>query len=450
MEDGTFDPERCAALHNQILQRAIAQSPHEVPEVGRSIRRDLVRRMRERVPACATWILDTDRDAEGSDDDSEDGMDDGSDDCDRDGENDARDAKPLEQRRIYRFFSQLDSFRPDSLPLTAEFRQPDPQCMKIHGTVFGESDDREIILLYPDNLTDTYMDGGLYLDLDSFYATSWRLDISQLPPDESPSWLPLEVVLVKMLEMWDRGKFCRDSWSNAIDFVPWVVRDLEDALEAWDELLVAITERMPGLPPSTEKESMLPADLVEQYEISPFGKAFLSSASRPRCRFVAPGLTTFTTDSFSSLMDAEDDASPRRRFNASAPEGSGMFACCLLPSVTDTVSATPDDPTFDRGWGVGKFTIARRPGLYVQGHEFADGTLLITDRGIANTWSFTVRRPWGEERPLRLVEMLDAWIDCVRSGTWDVGEEGVVTSNAWFADPQTKDDRTLPWLLHFL
>ncbi|KAG9253093.1 uncharacterized protein F5Z01DRAFT_659139 [Emericellopsis atlantica] len=447
MEDGTFDPERCAALHNQILQRAIAQSPHELTGGDHGIRRDLVRRMRERAPACASWILDTDRDIDTSDDNGEeDHVDDGD---GHDGENDARDATPLEQRRIYRFFSQLDRFQPDSLPLTPEFRQPDPRSMDVNDTVFGELDDREIILLYPDNLTDTFMDGGLYVELQTFYATTWRLDISKLPPDESPSWLPLEVILVKMLEMWDRGKFCWDPWSNTVDFVPWVARDLDDALEAWDDLLVAITERMPGLSPSTEKEPMLPADLVEEYEISPFGKAFLSRASRPRFRFVAPGLTTFTPDTFLALMNAEDDASPRRKFNASAPEGSDMFASCLLPSVTNTVPATPEDPTFDRDWGVGKFTIARRPGLYVQGHEFADGTLLITDRGIADTWSFTVRRPWGDARPLRLVEMLDAWTDCVKSGTWDVGEEGVTMSNAWFADPQTKDERTLPWMMHF-
>lgn len=428
MQDGTFDPERCATLHNEILQRAMMQSTHNPGEGG--VRRDLITRMRERVPSVASWIIDTER------------------------EIDMSDVEDEQQRITYRFFSQLDSFHPDSLPLTADFRQPDPLSMSLSGSAFCDMEDRDIILLYPDDLSDAYMDGGLYFELDSFYATTWRLDISKLPPSDSASWVPLEVVLTKMLEMWDVGKFQRDAPLSTVGFVPWVAQDLQDALEAWDDLLAAIEERMPAssqfATPSTEP--MLPAHPVERYEISPLGRAFLSHAPRPRFRFVAPGLTTFTRDAFTALMNAEDDASPRRRFNASAPEGSDMFSCLLLPSASDTVPDTPEDPTFDRDWGVGKFTIGRRPGLYtdpLQGNQFADGTLLITDRGVANPWSFANRRPWGVPRPMRLAEMLEAWTDCVRTGTWNVGEDGVTNPNAWFTDRKTREQRTVLWSIQF-
>lgn len=428
MEDGTFDPERCAALHNKILQRAIAAQGTYDPG-NCNMRRDLITRMREQIPADASWVLDTDRDM--SDDD--------------DGTTEA--STPLEQHQIYRFFSQLDSFDPDSLPLTAEFRQPDPLSMSL-----GDMEDREIILLYPDNLSDAFMDAGLYVELNSFYATTWRLDVSKLPPSDSATWIPLEVILTKMLEMWDLDKLQWDANKSTVGFMPWVGRDLEDALRAWDNLLAVIVERMPGSSrPASPSEPMLAADLVKCYEVSPFSRAFLSRAPRPGFQFVAPGLTTFTPDTFTALMDLEDDTSPRRRFNAEAPEGSDIFSSLLLPSASSTVPTMPEDPIFDRDWGVGKFTIGRRPGLYtdpLQGDQFADGTLLITDRGVANPWSFENRRPWGVARAVRLAEMLEAWADCVRNGAWDVSEEGVATPNGWFTARETKEERTLSWLMH--
>jgi hypothetical protein len=67
---------------------------------------------------------------------------------------------------------------------------------------------------------------------------------------------------------------------------------------------------------------------------------------------------------------------------------------------------------------------------------------------MSNPWSFANKRPWGVASPLTLVEMLEAWADCVRSGAWDVGAGGVITHNRWFTDPKTKEDKTLPWLIH--
>lgn len=451
MEDGIFNPERCAALHNKILQRAIAQSTFNPGD--HDIRRDVIPRMREQIPTDdASWILDTDRESEESGDDSG-GDDENIDHVDHGRRTTEEASIPSERRKIYRFFSQLDSFKPDCLPLTAEFRQPDPLSMSLRGSSYGDMEGREIILLYPDNLSDALMDGGLYLELNSFYATAWQLGVSKLPPSDSTSWIPLEVVLTKMLEMWDLGKF---RWrEGTIGFVPWVAQDLEDALGAWDDLLEAISERkQPGsFQPATLSEQPLSIDLLEQYEISSFGKAFLSRAPRPHFKFVAPGLTTFTPETFAALMNAEDASSARRRYNASAPEGSDMFSCLILPSASEAVpSAMPENLTFDRDWGMGKFTICRRPGLYtdpLQGHQFADGTLLVTDPGVANPWSFTTRRPWGVARAVRLVETLEEWADCVRRGEWKVDEDGVATPNSWLTDSETKEERTLPWLMHF-
>ncbi|GKT93654.1 hypothetical protein Ct61P_11504 [Colletotrichum tofieldiae] len=405
-----FDPVRCAELHNQLLANAIAH----VPGAADHVVRDAIPRVLDVAPEWANT--------------------------------DAIDEVP-----IYQFLSLLDSYRPLEFPLTPEFWQPRPAFF--WNELYQDFEDRDLILLYPDNTDSPIMDGGLYFNLDTNLVHWGRINLHPLPPDDA--WVPLELALRKALDMWECGKFHWDpsSFTNvdALSIRSWAVRDLEAAVASWNDLLVAIQDRLP-LPAGDERPPFhepLPSDLVEQYAstLSPFAVAFLTAAKRPSFTNVAPGLTVFTPESFTALYAAEPAESPRRTQNAKASPDE--YASLILPATLAAISEDPDlEPSFDEDYGYGKFTVSRRAGLYTDpttGLRNADGALLITAEGAAHPVRFEGQRPWGAPRVVRFAEMFALWATLVRDGVWDISIEGVATSHAWFTDGATLEHRQLLW-----
>ncbi|ROT38878.1 hypothetical protein SODALDRAFT_332316 [Sodiomyces alkalinus F11] len=408
--DIAFDPVRCAELHNQLLAKAIAHIPGAAEEV---VRGDVITRLLDVAPEWADM--------------------------------DAPDEVP-----IYRFLSLLDSYRPLEVRLTPEFWQPVPAYF--WNDLYQDLDSRDLILLYPDNTNTPIMDGGLFLNLDTNLVHWGRVNVHPLPPDES--WVPLELALTKALDMWECGKFhCGPSPFSSEDTLstrPWTERDLEDAVSAWDELLTAIRDRLP-LPPDAPRppiQDPLPSSLVEQFDLSPFAKAFLTTAKRPSFAYVAPGhLTTFTRQSFADLYAAETPDAPRRAQNANAA-AADEYASLVLPATLAAVPEGAADPSFDKDHGHAKFTINRRAGLYTDptmGLRDADSAWLLTAEGSAHPVRFVGQRPWGAPRGVRFAEMFSVWADWVRDGVWEVSIEGVATTHAWFTDPATAELRELQW-----
>ncbi|KAL2754186.1 hypothetical protein ACRALDRAFT_2028657 [Sodiomyces alcalophilus JCM 7366] len=407
--DTAFDPVRCAELHNQLLAKAISHIPGIT---AAEVRRDVIARLLDVAPEWADM--------------------------------DAPDEVP-----IYRFLSLLDSYRPLEVPLTPEFRQPMPSYF--WNDLYRDMDTRDLILLYPDNTDSPVMDGGLYLNLDTNLVHWGRVNIGPLPPDDA--WVPLELALTKALDMWDSGKF---HWGpspfNSEDTLstrPWAERDLDEAVVAWEDLLAAIQDRLP-LPPDAPKppfQDPLPSSLIDQFDLSPFAKAFLTTATRPSFSYVAPGLTTFTPQSFTDLYAAEPPDAPRRAQNANAVTAD-EYASLILPATLAAVPESPADPSFDEAHGYAKFTIARRAGLYTDpttALRDADSAWLLTAEGSVNPVRFTGHRPWGAPRGVRFAEMFSVWAAMVRNGAWEVSIEGVATSHAWFTDPATAELRKLLW-----
>lgn len=408
--DTALDPVRCAELHNQLLAKAIAHTPGAADEV---VRGDVITRLLEVAPEWA-------------------------------------DMDDPDEVPIYRFLSLLDSYRPLDVRLTPEFWQPVPAYFWNEG--YGDVDSRDIILLYPDNTDFPVMDGGLYLNLDTNLVHWGRLNLGQpLPPDDA--WVPLELALTKALNMWECGKF---HWGpspfnsdDAVSTRPWTGRDLDEAIAAWEDLLHAIQDRLP-LPPDAPKppfQEPLPSNLVDQFDLSPFAKAFLSTAKRPSFSYVAPGITTFTPQSFTNLYATEPDNAPRRAQNANAVVAD-EYASLILPATLAAVPETPADPSFDQPYGRAKFTVARRAGLYTDpttALRDADTAWLLTAEGSTNAIRFAGHRPWGAPRGVRFAEMFSLWAALVRDGTWGVSVEGVAVAHSWFTDPAIAEFCELLW-----
>lgn len=426
--DVEFNPERCAELHNKLLARTY----ESISDLSQHLQRNMIARVRAEIPEAATWLLEV---------------------ADEDAESFA-----MEDLPFHRFFSRLDIYDPperylSDVPLSGEFKQPDPKWF-YHRAL--EDDERHIILLYGDNVLPEPMDGGLFLNLDTWLVTWTRPQSGGDVPEDLEAWVPLELALRKGLEMWDRGKYYWDmdpsDRSSSLLLRPWTARDLDEAVQTWEKLLEAITRRAP-LGISTTYQDPLPSDLVDEFQISPFAKAFLKAAKRPSFTYVAPGLTTFTNEAFRLLMGSEGPDAPRRREISRIGLEPDEWPSLLIP-VASSIGSIPENPPppgdgfFDKPWGYGRYTIARTAGLYTDFlRENADATLMVTAEGKTDRQPVGCGypRPWGHHRSLTFAEMFDLWTHYVTEGIWEVAIDGIATPHSWFTDPDTRDTRRVYW-----
>ncbi|KAJ4386282.1 hypothetical protein N0V93_009175 [Gnomoniopsis smithogilvyi] len=392
----TFDPQRCADMHNELLRRANQHDPTAITE------RNLMTRFLEAGPEFA-------------------------------------DIAGLEELPIYQFLSSLDTnlALPERGPglLTPHMLQPDP--LGFWGEAFAMYERPEIILLYGQNSGEP-TDGGLFFNLHTDRVV-WHWAPGPFPAEEQ--WISLEVALQQSLDKWNSGKYFWNPEQGIVDVRLWTENDVTEALCSWDRLLRNIEER---LPTDTGEFTRLQSVQLDQEtrrscHISDFAAEFLCRAPKPNFTHVAPGITTFSADSLAELYRSEEEQALRRSYPTGPgdPEG-GDWATLLLPStqaVVQDVSRHPDFEvqSFDKEWGFGKFTVNRRAGLYILAQLFDSNTVrLINPSGISNAGDFTGRCPWGEKRPSSLAEILDHWALLVESGAWGVGADGVAEAADWF------------------
>ncbi|KAL2689111.1 hypothetical protein Neosp_003163 [[Neocosmospora] mangrovei] len=406
--DVSFDPVRCAELHNQLLAKAISR----IPGAAQEVKRDVLARWRDLPPEKRPFDIP-------------------------------------EEEPLYRFLSLINSYKPNDLPLTAEFCQPEPSWFDDN---FQELDDRRIILLYADETDTPKMDGGLYFNLDTDLVCWIRLrGRGRFPPDGQ--WVPLELALRKALNMWELGKFTwggKTGWyrsEEAVSYTSWIPPDFKEALNNWEFLLDLIRSRLPEGTPRLPLLEPLPRDLIDQFEMSSFAKCFLCWARRPSFKYVAPGIAAFTPETFAAIYGAESPTSRRLQVEQ---DGGFETISLILPSAAGPILKSEDEYVFD---GEDHLPLAdtalyEHAGLYttfVQPTSEGDGTDLVTAQGAMNPIRYDGRRPWGPGGNMRLEVMLNLWINHVKDGTWEVGPEGISTPDSWFTDAQTIEARRLLW-----
>lgn len=393
-----FSPGRCADLHNTLLQKAIENSPAAVTETT------LLSRLLEISPQLSQ-------------------------------------IPGLHELPVYRFLSLLKTTptSPQRGPglLTPQMYQPDPALF--WSETFSVHARPELILLYGQNNAGSPMDGGLFLNVQTCRA-AWHWAPGPFPPDEQ--WVALEDVLRIALGRWDSGKYFWDASQSSIGVRPWTEADLSEALQAWERLLRGIEARLP-VPNDATKKRLEPLRLGQEtmssFCISRFVGEFLSRAPRPGFAFVAPGIASFSAQSLQEAYSSEDPASTRRSTPLGHEDpGDPEWASLLLPAgrqVDQHTSrrANVDIQSFDRPWGLGKFTLGRQAGLYVIPEATDSDTVhLVTPSGLPTAGGFSCRCPWAESRPPRLAEVLSHWGSLVESGAWAVAADGVAEDQDWF------------------
>lgn len=280
------------------------------------------------------------------------------------------------------------------------------------------------------------MDGGIYLDIRSYYAV-WHSGNSPRFP-HSDQWLPLEVMLQKSLDAWATGKFYWDAQEATIKAKSWTQYDIEQSVAAFHRLISSIELRMS--PEGNEAHSsrrLEPLDTQTQtsFKMSAFAARFLSTANRPGFSFVAPGICVLTPLLLDEIYGSEASDSMRRSHWLGDDEDWPTLILPGIDSVPRNVGQSTDQNinSFDQNWGFGKFTVNRQSGLYIMPDTCnSDQVRLVASSGLYSACEFRSPCRWGPPREPQLAEVLDHWTALVENGTWTVDANGVSTDHTWF------------------
>ncbi|KAI3332675.1 hypothetical protein F4824DRAFT_491424 [Ustulina deusta] len=345
----TFSPERCAALHNQLLVKATEHDPDV------QIEQTLAARFLDIAPEFG-------------------------------------DIPSLNDLPWYRFLCLLDTTLLDA--------NGGPDLSTFWFDWIGHE------------LSDSPMDGGIYVDIQSYQAL-WRSGNSpRFPPPGQ--WLPLEAT----------GKFYWDAQETTIRARSWTQHDVEQSVAAFYRLLSSIELRMPpkeNKAASYRRLKPLDSHTLAPFKVSAFAANFLTTAHRPDFSFVAPGIRVFTPSLLDKIYGAEASDSVRRTHWLGDEDN---WPTLVLPGI---------DPVPHDNWGFGKFTVNRQSGLYAMPDTGnSDLVRFVASSGLCSACEFRSPCRWGPPREPRLAEVFDHWTALVENGTWTVDANGVSTDYAWF------------------
>jgi hypothetical protein len=381
----SFSPEACAVLHNKLLEKIASHSPTA------SLEQTFVERVAQKLPHF-TLIPN------------------------------------IENTPVYRFLSLIKTFTAGSnLSLVTPFAlQPDPDFLLLGpGSTSAHVDINgypTVIRLYAGCWGVSLQ--GLLLDIQTGLA-HWDTSASLQPKDQ---WPPLQEILQAWNDEWESGKFY---WDSGAKMRSWTEYDLKRSLGEWESLLQIIESKRPGNNSGTKYAHGLSPRLLTQFSITSFAYEFLSRARIPDFKYIAPGISAFTPETFLRAYSSEELDSRRLAWISEADPDE--YPCLLFPS-DDTVPRPSRDAKFDKDWGFGKFTVSRRAGLYIDTDgTFGDGVQFVDPQGRISTFEISTN-PFGPCQSPRLEEVLRTWKQLIQDDVWDINEEGVSGGAQWYED----------------
>lgn len=292
--------------------------------------------------------------------------------------------------------------------------------------------------------------------------------------EDAHLWYPLETVLSNWIVTMRMGKITAGPDGVKLDnekYNPWMYhsyspQQVEDTVAAFNRLVVAIESRIPTArrrwPTSTPvlSHKLLDSALVPNPS---FARSCLTTIRLPSFKYIAPGLLIPTPETFvqsqlfTSIKDEDDKFAipPVLLFRAQEtlkcdPDDSNLFGPVYssvlqdkqIPAgvYTDAISRRAED-TAEEGFRlilpfpIGKNEYARKStGQLIDGN-FAD----LYQHGF---------KPFGGDwtRAQRLVSLLDNWTGMVERGLWEVGEDGVEGGIEKFEEADTEARWKYYWI----
>lgn len=369
------------------------------------------------------------------------------------------------------FFYYVDGLMsPERMWHTNELRNADEESPR-YLTLYGAHD----MPSHPD---------GLAFDLKTNKAImSMSIHDTDITQNGRVPWYPLEVVLSAWLDMIDTGKVKAVSDELYDNWAPWTCLhwsdfQVEETANAFNLLIESIETRMrdQGLPVSTHSGPLLSESSLDEAAIPHgFARLFLAKAKRPQFRYIAPGLSVPDHESFMSQPFSYIEADDEDEDDEDEDEGDEDITIkpILLFRSSETFDPTSinyrADPFF-----ISPFSQVRSypAGLYLKEskrmmhHGFEDAVKLILPFGIGgNGFARTSDglqigdpqdqsdpscgdrhadlyqqgwQPFIEMHDVRLVKVLESWIGMIQRGDWKVGEEGVEGTIEAFKEADTE------------
>ncbi|KAH4063780.1 hypothetical protein HBH50_186600 [Parastagonospora nodorum] len=271
-------------------------------------------------------------------------------------------------------------------------------------------------------------------------------------------WFPLEVVLEAWLDMIEQGKVVATSDTGEVE-APWTLatyspKILQDTVAAFDSLVQEIESRMPeGSGMQDDSTPLIDATILDAMNPQRgFAHHFIKKVRRPRFRFIAPGLeisdpSNITPQPFATIHpDAEHvELIPVLLFRAvsgtspcmapasgdECPFGypfseveqyhAGLYLSCTNLSH----NSFEDEATLVLPFRIGAQGYARKS----DGARFGENTQDAEDVEPDDTFADVYQpghQPFTEMHAVRLISILQNWLEMVQSGDWEVDADGVV------------------------
>lgn len=311
------------------------------------------------------------------------------------------------------------------------------------------------------------------------------MDTPHLDPDDL-DWDDLQTALETYWDCVESEKFVIDVWfpgfgrgdglaTQGWRLQEWTDLELKIALEAWHDLVDAITKRLPGQgknddPGIHQKEKdeemdafLISSEILEQYPAIPsFARAFLPRAKRPTFTSIAPQLD-IPNEAFVERMGAIlQELHPDISITTPQHEMRRIPIFLLFSWRTQGfqfVSQSDSDRWQDIRGHV--YTLDNRAGLYLtpdgtHTHSISpllpfsvgangyvrmnDGTILeLTSQGQDALYRHHQCSPFLPAHDTPLAAVLVNWCDLIEKGNWHVDENGVADGGDRWKEADTQD-----------
>jgi hypothetical protein len=310
---------------------------------------------------------------------------------------------------------------------------------------------------------------GLILDQDESVAMQHiAMRDSEVTMNGRQMWLPLEMVLDGLVDMIVQGKVLAvdESYSGEQERTePWIMpsyteQDLEDTLQAFEQLVDAIHDRMPS-PAQSAGNGLFEIVTGGHPEILPansFAYRFLARCLRPSFTYIAPGLSIAQHQPFapaSGQAEAEAEANqlfPLLLFSGTSPayqetrrapwgeqirispfardfDGISSYPAGLYLTETEPHGARPfeDGSKLILPFTLGSNAFARTSDGALIGEDVRSTGDEATDIEPRNAELYQLGfNHFIAAHDVQLKYVLWKWLEMVEEGKWEVDEHGVL------------------------
>lgn len=309
---------------------------------------------------------------------------------------------------------------------------------------------------------------GLIFDQDDFTAMQHiSMRDADITMNGRQMWLPLEMILDVLVDMIEQGKILAvdDNYDGKQERTePWIMpsyteQDLEDTLEAFKHLVDAIHAKMPSPPESTEQGllDIVTGGQADSIPANTFAHRFLTRCPRPTFTYIAPGLRIANHQPFDPFFDQASltplsplllfsSTSPAHQLFRTAPWGE-QFRISPFSRDFDAITTysaglylTETDPhgphPFEDGcklilpYTLGSNAFARTSDGAVIGEDVSSkGEDATAGGGIEPSSSELYQLGYNHfiaRHDVQLKYVLGKWVEMVEEGRWEVDGRGVV------------------------